>query len=247
MIALISWIEYIIFFLLGASFGSFIYCIAYRLPRNMNIILTRSFCPTCKQKLKPFDLFPIISYLFLHGACRYCKTKIPIIYPLIEFTVGLIFILLYYKFSLSYRLLLLITFAICLLIATLIDIEFYIVPNSVQIMLLFIGLIYSSYYSIYQYLLSAFILLFISVTLRFLLTAALSKEALGWGDVKFFFISGLFIESNSIPTFLMLSGIFGITTAIIWRIAYKKKTFPFIPSLSAALFIIVIKNYMEII
>lgn len=241
---MVAYVEYIVFFLLGISFGSFICCAAYRLPRNIDIILTRSFCPTCKQKLKPFDLFPIISYLFLHGACRCCKTKIPIIYLIIEFTVGLIFILLYYKFSLSYEFLLLITLAICLLIASLIDVEFYIIPDSMQIILLFIGLMYSSYYSIFQYLLSALILFFISITLKFSLTAALNKEALGWGDVKFFFTSGLFIEPSSIPTFLMLSGIFGIITAIIWRIAYKKETFPFIPSLSAALFIIVLyKTY----
>ncbi|WP_410519870.1 prepilin peptidase [Candidatus Mesenet endosymbiont of Agriotes lineatus] len=237
---MVACIEYIVFFLLGISFGSFICCVVYRLPRNIDIILTRSFCPTCKQKLKPFDLFPLISYLFLHGACRYCKTKIPIIYPIMEFTVGLIFILLYYKFSLSYKFLLIITLAVCLLVAALIDIEFYIIPNSMQIVLLFIGLMYSSYYSIFQYLLSAFMLFFISMTLRFLLTAALNKEALGWGDIKFFFTSGLFIEPNSIPIFLMLSGIFGITTAIMWRITYKKETFPFIPSLSAALFTIIL-------
>lgn len=237
MTAFISCIEYIAFFLLGTSIGSFICCVAYRLPRNINIILTGSFCPICKQKLKVFDLFPIISYLLLHGSCRYCKTKIPTFYPIIELTVGLIFTFLYYRFSLSYKLLLLTTLAVCLLIATLIDIEFYIIPDSIQIILLLIGLIYN-----FQHLLSALILFSIAIALKFLLTITLNKEALGWGDVKFFFICGLFVEPSFIPTFLMLSGTFGIITAITWKVLYHKETFPFIPSLSTALFIIVLNT-----
>ena len=69
--------------LLGASVGSFINVIIYRFPQNKSIILPRSFCPKCLNKIKWYDNIPLFSYFLLNAKCRKCKTQISIEYLLI--------------------------------------------------------------------------------------------------------------------------------------------------------------------
>lgn len=82
-------------FIIGVFIGSFLNVVIYRLPRELNFVKGRSMCANCEHTLYWYDLFPLLSYLFLGGKCRYCKEKISIQYPLVEFTTGLIFTLIY--------------------------------------------------------------------------------------------------------------------------------------------------------
>lgn len=84
---------YIIIFIIGTLFGSFVSLAIYRIPLEQNILNKRSYCPKCMHNLKFFDLIPILSYVFLKGKCRYCKEKISKKYLLLEIFTGLIFIL----------------------------------------------------------------------------------------------------------------------------------------------------------
>ena len=72
----------IIFFLFGLIIGSFLNVCIFRIPVGDSIAFPPSHCGTCKKQLKPIDLVPVFSYLFLGGKCRYCKSKISIRYPL---------------------------------------------------------------------------------------------------------------------------------------------------------------------
>ncbi len=84
-----------IVFMIGSLFGSFYTLAIYRIPLKKNITKERSFCPNCKHKLNFFDLFPIFSYIFLRGRCRYCKQKIGLKYVLIELFVAAVFIMFF--------------------------------------------------------------------------------------------------------------------------------------------------------
>ena len=87
-------INFIVFFV-GALFGSFYTLAIYRIPLKKDITRERSFCPHCKHKLGFFDLFPIFSYIFLRGRCRYCKTKIGSKYVLIELFTAAMFLMFF--------------------------------------------------------------------------------------------------------------------------------------------------------
>ena len=89
----------IMIFYIGTCFGSFYNVVIDRLPKEINFVHSRSYCPSCKHSLSTVDLFPIISFLFLRGKCRYCKTSIPIRSLLIEILSGLLFFLSFYKYS----------------------------------------------------------------------------------------------------------------------------------------------------
>ncbi len=85
----------LIFFVLGAIFGSFINCLVYRL-KIKKTLLGRSYCPCCKHTLNWLDLFPVFSYIFLRGKCRYCKKKIAFQYCFMEIFTGSVFAFGYY-------------------------------------------------------------------------------------------------------------------------------------------------------
>ncbi len=57
-------ILYILVFIFGAIIGSFLNVVIYRLPRNESIVYPPSHCVNCKRELKPYDLIPILSYIF---------------------------------------------------------------------------------------------------------------------------------------------------------------------------------------
>jgi leader peptidase (prepilin peptidase) / N-methyltransferase len=80
-----------IIFLFGASIGSFLNCLIYRLHQRKSI-WPRSFCPRCAHQLSWRDLFPIFSFFMLGRRCRYCGEKISWQYPLVEITAGCLFL-----------------------------------------------------------------------------------------------------------------------------------------------------------
>jgi prepilin signal peptidase PulO-like enzyme (type II secretory pathway) len=79
-----------ILFLFGLIIGSFINALQYRIQEDKTM-RGRSFCPDCKHQLRWYDLFPLFSWFFLSGKCRYCKKPISFQYPLIELTTGILF------------------------------------------------------------------------------------------------------------------------------------------------------------
>lgn len=92
----------IIIFMMGTVFGSFFTLAVYRIPLGLDITHERSFCPNCNHKLEFKDLIPILSYIFLGGKCRYCGKHIRIRYLLLEIFSGLIFLIAYLSFNLTF-------------------------------------------------------------------------------------------------------------------------------------------------
>ena len=101
-------------FVIGTLFGSFFSLATYRLPRHQDIVIKRSYCPTCNHNLGFFDLIPILSFLFCGGKCRYCKNKISIRYFLLELSNGMVFLLFFLIFRYTINLLVVsLVYAIC--------------------------------------------------------------------------------------------------------------------------------------
>lgn len=71
------------FFFFGASFGSFINVVAWRLPRGVTL-LGSSYCESCNTKLKMRDNFPLFGWLWLRGKCRTCEVEISGRYIIVE-------------------------------------------------------------------------------------------------------------------------------------------------------------------
>ena len=67
---------YILAVILGLCIGSFLNVVIYRLPLGMSLAKPSSHCTKCNYSLKWYDNIPVLSYVFLGGKCRKCKTRI---------------------------------------------------------------------------------------------------------------------------------------------------------------------------
>lgn len=81
------------FFGLGLIIGSFLNVCILRYGTGKSIG-GRSACPSCSHVLGARDLIPVVSWLLSRARCRYCGSRISIQYPLVELTVGTLFVLL---------------------------------------------------------------------------------------------------------------------------------------------------------
>jgi len=85
---------YALIFITGTFFGSFFTLAVYRIPKREDILIKHSYCPNCNHRLGFFDLFPVLSYIFLNGKCRYCGNIIRPRYLILELLSGLTFLIM---------------------------------------------------------------------------------------------------------------------------------------------------------
>ena len=101
----------------------------------------RSFCPVCQETIRAFDTIPLLSYLFLRGRCRHCKTRISALYPCVELATALLFLVMSYRFGLTLEGLLAFVFVSLLVPIAVIDAQHYIIPNVLIVTGLILGFI----------------------------------------------------------------------------------------------------------
>jgi len=76
------------FLAVGASLGSFLNVVVYRLPRRESVIWRPSYCPRCHSPIRLTDNIPLFGWVILRGRCRDCWLPISMRYPLVELAVG---------------------------------------------------------------------------------------------------------------------------------------------------------------
>ncbi|MDD3145940.1 MAG: prepilin peptidase [Candidatus Riflebacteria bacterium] len=85
------------FTVFGSLLGSFSNVVILRMASGKSVIFPPSACPTCNHQLHAIDLFPVFSWLFLRGKCRYCQVAISCQYPLVEAVIATIVGLSFFK------------------------------------------------------------------------------------------------------------------------------------------------------
>lgn len=141
-------------FLFGSLIGSFSNVLIYRIPRKESVAFPPSHCPNCNHQLGVLDLFPVFSWLYLRGKCRYCGHPISSRYPIIELISGLGYALIAWKvfgnfsvgtqygFDRNYVLeaLGMMFLFTCLLVGSAIDLETKQLPDEFTLLPLLVGL-----------------------------------------------------------------------------------------------------------
>src|SRR4030065_2552459 len=132
---------HIVSIIFGALIGSFLNVCIIRLPKEESIITPGSHCPHCKNPIKFYDNFPLISYLLLRGKCRYCKGPISAQYPLVEGITALSSLVLFMRFGPSLTYLIYFAFVAALIVITVIDLYHQIIPDVISLPGIGVGLL----------------------------------------------------------------------------------------------------------
>ncbi|MCD3245162.1 prepilin peptidase [Clostridium botulinum C] len=209
-------------FILGTVIGSFLNLCICRIPKNESIVYPVSHCTSCQNKIKPYDLIPIISYILLKGRCRYCKEKISIVSPVIELFTGVIFLGLYLKYGLTIEFIKYLFLCSFLIIIGCIDynttdVYFNTTISGIIVGILFLLINWYLNLPIKTYFLGG-IIAGIAISLIVILTGGM-----GWGDVEICVLSSIYIGAKLTILMLFLSFIIGAIVGII-LIIYKKKS-----------------------
>ena len=130
-------------FAFGLIFGSFLNVCIYRMPRGLSVVRPRSACPKCGKPIAAYDNVPVLSWLWLRGRCRHCRTRITPRYMAVELLLGLLFLACYAKFGLQAETLKWCIFSFLLTGLIFTDAETHILPDKLTLSGLALGLAWS--------------------------------------------------------------------------------------------------------
>lgn len=219
---------------LGATIGSFLNVVAYRLPRQESLLHPGSRCPGCGTAIKPYDNLPVIGWLLLRGRCRSCKAGISPQYPMIEALSALLAVLVVIVKHSPVELALGLTLIAVLVPVALIDLEHRIIPNKLTVpaavAAIAIGLaLHRS--GVPEQLISG------AAAGGFLLVFVLAyPRGMGMGDVKLAAVLGLFL-GRSVAVAILAAVLIGtvVGAAVMARVGVqegRKTKVPFGPFLA---------------
>lgn len=227
---------YIFVFLYGIVIGSFLNVCIYRIPKKESIVTVGSHCMNCNHKLSWYDLFPLFSFLFLRGKCRYCGTRLSYQYPLVEFANGILYILVFAVNGMNIESVLLSLLASALLTLSVIDYRTMEIPIGINAVILCIGVIRAvlDFENIIHYIIG-----FFSASLFLLLCFIVTRgKGIGGGDIKLMAVAGLCLGWQNIMLALAIGCIVGsVIQCIIIAITKNKSRFAMGPYLSIGIFV----------
>ncbi|WP_035423582.1 prepilin peptidase [Bacillus sp. UNC438CL73TsuS30] len=218
----------------GLILGSFFNVVGLRVPLKKSVVTPRSACPTCGHQLTPFELIPVISYMFQGGKCRGCKSRISPIYPIFELLTGILFLTAPYLVGWSWELLIALTLISMFMIIIVSDIHYMIIPD--KILLWFAGIFLlerifiplSPWWDSLLGMVTGFLLL--------LIIALVSKGGMGFGDVKLYALLGFVLGIKLVLLSFFLSTLYGAVIgglALIFKIVKRRQPIPFGPFIAA--------------
>ena len=208
--------------------------------KKFNLATPASACPHCGHKLRAWENIPVISYLFLQAKCSSCGSKISIQYPAVELITAIASLLAAYTFGVTIQTVAALFLTWVLITLTLIDLKTQLLPDSITLPLLWLGILLS-FFDVFTDLTSSvvgamagYLILWSVYQLFKLLTG---KEGMGFGDFKLLAALGAWIGYSYLPQIILVSSVvgsvFGISMLIIGK-TKQQQPIPFGPYLAVA-------------
>ena len=249
----------------GLLVGSFLNVVIYRLPVMMqrgwrkdcleylempsdtglpserfDLVFPNSCCPHCKATIKPYQNIPVFSYLFLQGKCANCHARISLRYPIIEALSGLLSVAVAWHFGVSLQTAFALLLTWSLIALCFIDIDHQLLPDSIVLPMLWLGLLLSLggvFADSHDSILGA-IWGYLSLwAVYHLFKLATGKEGMGYGDFKLLALFGAWLGWQALPAVIFLSSLVGAVTGVVMIVFSghdRNKPIPFGPYLAAA-------------
>jgi leader peptidase (prepilin peptidase)/N-methyltransferase len=248
---------------LGLLVGSFLNVVIYRLPKMLerqwsaecaafsgqpakeeepfNLVVPRSRCPRCGHAIRWYENIPVLSWLVLRGKCSECKAPIGLRYPLVELVTAGFFALCGWRWGLTLQAAAWAAFAALLICLFLIDMDTQILPDDLNYLLLWLGLLAAAVgwtvplasavwgaalgYGVFWVIFQAYKL-------------ATGKEGMGYGDFKLLAALGAWLGAEYLLAIVLLSSIvgavIGVLLIVVGKLANRNIPMPFGPYLAGA-------------
>lgn len=252
--------------IIGLLVGSFLNVVIYRLPIMMqrtwrkecteylqlaaeseqteeeafNLVFPLSRCPGCNAPIKPYQNIPVISYVFLKGKCAACGNPISVRYPIIEALTAIASAAVTWHFGYTPQagFALLLTWALIALIF--IDIDHQLLPDSITLPMLWLGLclsLFNLYTDAHASIIGAVAGYLALWTVFHLFKLATGKEGMGYGDFKLLALFGAWLGWQYLPVIILLSSLVGAVIGlgmIVFARHDRNVPIPFGPYLAIA-------------
>ena len=212
----------ILAFVLGACIGSFLNCMAWRIVNNESVLKGRSHCDECGHVLSGKDLIPIASFIAAHGKCRYCGKKLSSGHVWAEVLTGIAFVAIVFRYDISLQALEMLLLAVCLLASAFADLKGYIIPDrfilaGIVFRIPFFFLLPGWKDNLIDALIGGFAVGG-GLLLLVLLYEKLRKiDAMGGGDLKLLFVTGLYLGWAKNILCLLIACVLGIVFGLVFK------------------------------
>ena len=211
--------------LLGMVVGSFVNCWAWRSLRGESVMHGRSHCATCNHELAVRDLIPLVSWLASRGRCRYCGQKISARYPLSELACALAYVGIVARYGLSLETVELLVFAAILLFLSLTDLDDYLIPNGCIVAAIVVRVLYmvgawalegaDIAAMLVQSAIGGVVLGGALLLVTLVGDKVLGRPTMGGGDIKLFFVAGLYFGWQQGLFLVIVACVVGIILAVV--------------------------------
>lgn len=255
---------YVVATVLGLLVGSFLNVVIYRLPVMMerdwrsecqqylgirpeekqepsfNLMVPRSRCPNCNHPISAVENIPVLSYVFLGGKCRECRTRISLRYPAVEIVTGTITLVMAMHFGVTLQTLLAVILGWSLITLTLIDYDHQLLPDSITLPVMWLGILsntFGLFTSLHSSLYGAVAGYMVLWTVYIVFKLVTGKEGMGHGDFKLLAMLGAWMGWQVLPLTIVVSSLIGSIVGIsliLFRGHSRAQPIPFGPYLAVA-------------
>jgi len=252
--------------------GSFLNVVIYRLPIMMerewreqceemaksptvtevpeerfDLVVPRSRCPSCGQLIKAWQNIPVVSYLILGGKCAKCGESISARYPIVEMMTAVLAALCAWRFGVGPEAIMAIVLTLALVPVAMIDADTQLIPDSIVLPLIWIGLAMSLYHPVvgaetlfvapHDAIVGAMAGYLSLWSIYWLFKLVTGKEGMGYGDFKLLAALGAWLGWQQLPLIILMSAVVGAIVGIAIMVIRKHERsvpIPFGPYLAAA-------------
>ena len=252
--------------------GSFLNVVIYRLPIMMerdwreqceemaksptvtevpeerfDLVVPRSRCPSCGQLIKAWQNIPVVSYLILGGKCAKCGESISARYPIVEMMTAVLAALCAWRFGVGPEAIMAIVMTLALVPVAMIDADTQLIPDSIVLPLMWIGLAMSLYHPVvgaetlfvapHDAIVGAIAGYLSLGSIYWLFKLVTGKEGMGYGDFKLLAALGAWLGWQQLPLIILMSAVVGAIVGISIMVIRKHERsvpIPFGPYLAAA-------------
>ncbi len=205
-----------------------------------NLVFPLSRCPSCNTPIKPYQNIPVVSYLFLKGKCANCGCAISLRYPIIEALTAITSIVVAWHFGYTSQAMFALLLTWSLIALTFIDIDHQLLPDSITLPLVWLGLclsLFDVFTDSHASIIGAVAGYMVLWSVYQLFKIVTGKEGMGYGDFKLLALFGAWLGWQFIPMIILLSSLVGAVVGLSMIVLVKRDhniPIPFGPYLAAA-------------